>query len=143
MHRVIDWAEQISVASIVNADALCALFVWEHLNDRVLASVFRNKGIVINQIDFELACLVNHEQETISHCDISDRLVLVSLRESPVVSIGVLNLVKSDLAISKHSCPLLVHDSLLDGSEVVSLANEIHYLQFSFLARLFPAIVPD
>ena len=131
------------MARIVNADALSTFLVGEHLYDRVLRSVLRNYGVVFNQVDLKLARGVNEEQEVFGQSNESDWLILVSLRESPVVSILIIDLMKGDLPVSENSCPRVVHDCLLNRPEVVPLVNESDHLKFSLLARLSPPVVID
>lgn len=68
---------------------------------------------------------------------------MIVLRESSVISLRVFDLMQSDLAISEDSCPLVIHNSLLDCPKIVSLADLTDNLQFPFHAWLSPPVIPD
>ena len=56
---LIDWVEHVAVAGRVDANALCTSLVREDLLKRVLALVFQDESLVVDQVIAELAALVN------------------------------------------------------------------------------------
>lgn len=119
---LVHWVKHISVASAVNADALCSSLVGEHLLERVLTLVLQDEGLIINQVIAQFASRVNKEQEGVSKGYVCDGRVTCTEREANIRSTLVLNQMKGDFALRQDCRPDVVHDNLLDGAEVLALA---------------------
>jgi len=90
--------------------------------------MLRYKGVVINKVNFELPSSVNHVQERISQSYIGYRLILVSLRESTVISLSIFNLMKGYFPICKDSSPKIIHNCLFYCPKIVPLTDEVNKL---------------
>ena len=105
--------------------------------------MLRYHCVVFNQVYLQLSCRINQIKERIRKRNVSYRLVLLSLREPPVLALGILNLVKSHLPFSQHCCPLIVHNCLFNGPEIVPLTDKTHSKELTLEAGLSPFIVPN
>ena len=90
--------------------------------------MLRHKCVVINEIDLELSASVNKVEEAVSHRNVCNGLILLSLGESSVRGTSVLDLVQDHFTISEHGHPLIVHDCLFHSSKVVSLLHLLDHL---------------
>lgn len=145
-HRLLDRAEQVPIARLVDADAARARLVREHLDDRILGLVLANDGVVLDEEVLNLAIHVDSDHEVARHGDVDDRrLGLLVQRELAHLLLVILDRVQEHLAISEGSRPALVHDNLLHGALEVALAHQLHHRLGRDVRRADgpPPIIPD
>lgn len=115
--------EEVTIASIIDADSLRASAIREDFDQGVLALMFGHESLVFDEVVNELPCGIDHQQERVSHGDVCDRLVGVSRWELDVILGLVLNAVQHNLAVGQDCGPCVVHDDLLDRTKVITLTD--------------------
>lgn len=87
------------MARDVDADALGAGLVWEHLDKRVLTLVLQDEGLVVDQVIAKLARLVDQEEEGVRHSNVRDGRIPVAEWEPHILLALILDQMEGDFAI--------------------------------------------